>query len=46
MFNLQSKAETDGRQSEVKVWNVLISQVWVGFAGYCHAPPDLKTVRT
>ncbi|KAH0827850.1 hypothetical protein J3R83DRAFT_3476 [Lanmaoa asiatica] len=43
MFNLQNKAEADGRQSEAKVWNVLISQVWVGFAGYCHAPPDALT---
>lgn len=42
MFNLQNKAEKEGRQSEAKVWNVLISQVWVGFAGYCHAPPDVK----
>ncbi|KAG8213920.1 armadillo-type protein [Butyriboletus roseoflavus] len=43
MFNLQNKAEGDGRQSEAKVWNVLISQVWVGLAGYCHAPPDALT---
>ena len=42
MFNLQNKAEADGRQSEAKVWNVLISQIWMGFAGYCHAPPDVK----
>ncbi|KAF8554190.1 NUC173-domain-containing protein [Imleria badia] len=46
MFNLQNKAEADGRQSEAKVWNVLISQVWVGFAGYCHAPPDVKNALT
>lgn len=46
MFNLQNKAESDGRQSEAKVWNVLISQVWVGFAGYCHAPPDVKNAST
>ena len=46
MFNLQNKAEDDGRQSEAKVWSVLISQVWVGFAGYCHAPPDVKNAST
>ncbi|KAI9569645.1 armadillo-type protein [Boletus coccyginus] len=46
MFNLQNRAEADGRQSEAKVWNVLISQVWVGFAGYCHAPPDVKDALT
>lgn len=46
MFNLQNKAEADGRQSEAKVWNVLVSQVWVGFAGYCHAPPDVKNAST
>ncbi|KAG6369547.1 armadillo-type protein [Boletus reticuloceps] len=46
MFNLQSTAEADGRQSEAKVWNVLVSQVWVGFAGYCHAAPDVKSALT
>ncbi|KAG9316604.1 armadillo-type protein [Chiua virens] len=46
MFNLQNKAEAEGRQSEAKVWSVLISQIWVGFAGYCHAPPDVKDALT
>jgi len=44
MFNLQQKADNGGRQAEAKVWSVLIAQVWSGFAGYCHAPPDVKTV--
>ncbi|KAH7916528.1 armadillo-type protein [Hygrophoropsis aurantiaca] len=46
MFNLQQKAETEGRQSEAKVWSVLVAQIWTGFAGYCHAPPDLKASLT
>jgi len=44
MFELQQKAETGGRQSEAKVWNVLIGQVWGGLAGYCSGTPDLKNV--
>ncbi|KAF9227367.1 NUC173-domain-containing protein [Gyrodon lividus] len=46
MFNLQQKAETEARQSEAKVWSVLVSQVWAGFAGYCHAPADVKDALT
>ncbi|KAJ3778669.1 armadillo-type protein [Lentinula raphanica] len=42
MFDLQQKAETEGRQSEAKVWNVLISQIWAGFPSYCHGTPDIK----
>jgi ribosomal RNA-processing protein 12 len=44
MFDLQQKAEMEGRQSEAKVWTVLVSQVWAGFSGYCHATSDLKEV--
>ncbi len=44
MFDLQQKAEVEGRQSEAKVWSVLVAQVWAGFASYCSAPPDLSTV--
>jgi ribosomal RNA-processing protein 12 len=44
MFDLQQKAETEGRQSEAKVWTVLISQVWMGFPGYCFGTPDLPEV--
>lgn len=44
MFELQQKAETEGRQSEAKVWSVLIGQVWGGLAGYCSGTPDLKDV--
>ncbi|KAG2055879.1 NUC173-domain-containing protein [Suillus hirtellus] len=43
MFNLQQKADSEGRQSEAKVWSVLVTQIWSGFAGYCHAPSDIKT---
>lgn len=43
MFDLQQKAEVEGRQSEAKVWSVLVAQVWAGFASYCSAPPDLST---
>jgi ribosomal RNA-processing protein 12 len=43
MFDLQQKAEFEGRQSEAKVWNVLVGQVWTGLAGYC-AGPNLEQV--
>ncbi|KAJ8514385.1 hypothetical protein ONZ45_g8057 [Pleurotus djamor] len=46
MFDYQQKAETEGRQSEAKVWSVLVSQIWAGLAGYCHASPDLSTALT
>ncbi len=46
MFDLQQKAETEGRQSEAKVWAVLVDQVWSGLAGYCHGTVDLKEVST
>ncbi|KAF9453999.1 NUC173-domain-containing protein [Macrolepiota fuliginosa MF-IS2] len=42
MFDLQQTAETEGRQSEAKVWSVLVGQVWTGLAGYCYAAVDLK----
>lgn len=44
MFDRQQKADAEGRQSEAKVWSVLVSQVWAGFAGYCNASPDVKSV--
>ncbi|GJJ06213.1 hypothetical protein Clacol_000403 [Clathrus columnatus] len=44
MFNLQQTAEGAGRNSEAKMWEVLISQIWNGFVGYCHAPKDLPEV--
>ena len=43
MFDLQQKAEIEGRQSEAKVWSVLVGQVWTGLAGYCSGP-SLKEV--
>ncbi|EGO00192.1 hypothetical protein SERLA73DRAFT_122251 [Serpula lacrymans var. lacrymans S7.3] len=42
MFNLQQEAEMEDRQAEAKVWSVLVSQIWSGLAGYCHATVDLK----
>jgi ribosomal RNA-processing protein 12 len=44
MFDLQQAADSEGRQSEAKVWSVLVGQVWSGFVGYCWATPDLKEV--
>ncbi|KAH7888705.1 armadillo-type protein [Phlebopus sp. FC_14] len=46
MFNLQKQAESEGRQSEGKVWSVLVSQVWAGFAGFCYETPDVKEALT
>lgn len=45
MFDLQQTAESEGRQSEAKVWSVLVGQVWSGLVGYCWGTPDLKEVR-
>lgn len=45
MFDLQQAAESEGRQSEAKVWSVLVGQVWSGLVGYCWGAPDLKEVR-
>ncbi|KAJ3537295.1 hypothetical protein NMY22_g5649 [Coprinellus aureogranulatus] len=42
MFDLQQTAESQGRQSEAKVWYVLVGQVWSGLVGYCWGTPDLK----
>lgn len=42
MFDLQQRAEAEGRAAEGKVWSVLISQVWHGLPAYCHQTPDLR----
>ncbi|KAJ7683246.1 armadillo-type protein [Mycena rosella] len=42
MFGLQQTAETDDKQSQAKLWSVLIGQIWTGLAGYCWATPDLR----
>ncbi|KAI0266803.1 NUC173-domain-containing protein [Gloeopeniophorella convolvens] len=42
MFDLQQKAEAEDRQSEAKVWTVLISQIWAGLPGYCWAKADTR----
>lgn len=46
MFDLQQTAESEGRQSEAKVWSVLVDQIWSGLHGYCYGTPDLKTSLT
>lgn len=45
MFDFQQVAESEGRQSEAKMWSVLVGQIWAGLTGYCCAPVDLKEVR-
>jgi len=45
IFDLQQKAEREGRQSEAKVWSVLVAQIWTGLAGYCWATIDLQEVN-
>lgn len=45
MFDLQQKAENEGRISEAKVWSVLVAQVWSGLVGYCSATVDLTEVN-
>lgn len=42
MFDLQTTAEAEGRQSEAKVWSVLVEQIWMGLPGYCWGTVDLK----
>ncbi|KAF9812553.1 hypothetical protein IEO21_06143 [Rhodonia placenta] len=42
MFDLQQKADMEGRQSEAKVWSVLMEQIWAGLPGYCWGTVDLK----
>ncbi|KAK7035453.1 pre-rRNA processing protein [Paramarasmius palmivorus] len=46
MFDLQNTAESEGRQSEAKMWSVLVSQIWNGFPGYCYGTVDLKEALT
>jgi ribosomal RNA-processing protein 12 len=45
LFDLQQKAETEGRQSEAKVWAVLVSQIWAGLPCYNWATTELPEVR-
>lgn len=44
MFNLQQKAESESRQSEAKLWTVLIAQIWAGLSGYCWSKSDTQEV--
>ncbi|KAH8119547.1 NUC173-domain-containing protein [Phellopilus nigrolimitatus] len=42
MFDLQQKADAEGRAAEAKVWSVLVSQIWNGLPAYCFRTPDLR----
>lgn len=44
MFNLQQSAESENRQSEAKMWAVLIAQIWAGLPGYCWSKADTPEV--
>ena len=44
MFDLQVNADGEGRQSEAKVWSVLVDQIWAGLYGYCYGGIELKKV--
>ena len=44
MFNLQQNSESENRQSEAKLWTVLIAQIWAGLPGYCWAKADMQEV--
>jgi ribosomal RNA-processing protein 12 len=44
MFNLQQNAESENRQSEAKLWTVLIAQIWAGLPGYCWSKADTPEV--
>ena len=44
MFNLQQNAESEHRQSEAKMWTVLIAQIWAGFPCYCWSKADINEV--
>ncbi|KAF5370856.1 hypothetical protein D9758_001883 [Tetrapyrgos nigripes] len=43
MFDLQQQADQEGRDSEAKLWSVLVAQIWAGFSAYCHGTTDLET---
>lgn len=42
MFDLQQRAEVEGRAAEAKVWSVLVAQIWNGLSAYCYRTPDLS----
>lgn len=46
MFNLQQNSESENRQSEAKLWTVLIAQIWAGLPGYCWAKADTQEAFT
>ncbi|THH08369.1 hypothetical protein EW145_g2754 [Phellinidium pouzarii] len=46
MYDLQQRAEVEGRAAEAKVWSVLVSQVWSGLPAYCYQTSDLQKSLT
>ncbi|KZO92603.1 NUC173-domain-containing protein [Calocera viscosa TUFC12733] len=46
LFNVQAKAEEDGKAVEVKVYGALVEQIWACFPAYCDMPVDLTEAFT
>ncbi|KAF8335881.1 uncharacterized protein EI90DRAFT_2912815 [Cantharellus anzutake] len=46
LFNLKTEAEKSERSAEVKVWHVLIDQIWACFKGYCELCTDVSEAFT
>ena len=46
LFNLRTQAEAAEKSAEVKVWGVLIDQIWACFKGYCELCIDLPKVSS
>ncbi|EJT97410.1 NUC173-domain-containing protein [Dacryopinax primogenitus] len=46
LFNVQAKAEEDGKAVEAKVYGALVEQIWACFPAYCDLPVDLKAAFT
>jgi ribosomal RNA-processing protein 12 len=46
LFERKVKAETEGRQGEAKVWEVVIGQVWDCLPGFFDLARDLQKVKT
>ncbi|WVQ84214.1 hypothetical protein IAT38_006365 [Cryptococcus sp. DSM 104549] len=41
LFERKVASEAAGRGTEAKVWEVIVSQIWDCFAGFCEMPRDL-----
>ncbi|ORY31769.1 NUC173 domain-domain-containing protein [Naematelia encephala] len=42
LFGRKVAAEEAGKDSEAKVWEVLVGQIWDCFPGFCEMPRDMK----